>query len=933
MKPVRFGLIARVLLLSALMLSVLVGVVLFLALKQQRDLIVNASMKEVQARLDPVERRTEWIRYTVANLIELQRLKPYYTDQDGTDGRLFSTKRYTQLVDGMRAHLNAAGSTSLDDTTFRQMLYYASQLQLMEDRIATAEKPEDVKQQLAANMLAGRYLDALLIQRSNYLDALRPAFAGLDQSRYRIQTVSFFFQAHFDTSLVEPSADLELEIQRIMTELSRPDLDPARRQALWTSLRPLVERRYRLYRLSSRDINLLRVGTDPDLIASLDAVRNAYYARRPVITSVEKEYVSQGRHYTILARTLFMKPAISERARKIVEAMKDSVMWRRYVDTDRDIANRLKPVITEMARIRDIQADRSRDKSSSTEEVSRLAELYQQYDRIQSEREKALQKAILWASAYDGISLADLENDLKRTEAAILETEKRINARTEESEKNQPPEEQAALAEDRALLAELKRQVLLKKKLIAEYYPESAAVADAFRAIRDVILLDKAVMHFDYDTTAYISYTGSAANRNLEQSRWSALRRWIRLNCSELNSCGGISLQFISGTGEFVRPRRVLERIMWDLDAKPVDELAGQALFENTAAFTRIFSDQSAVDAELSKERHRLLDMALSIGLRLMLIALLVSLFFVQSIKRIISGAERIGAGDLNVRFEYRGSDELGSLVSALNRMTVGLRQREKMLAELSAAEQIQRQLLPERTPENMEGYLNFGQFYRPSSGVGGDYYDFMELDNDRMAFCIADVTGHGPGPAMIMAMMRAHLHSLVRTESSLKRIMEKLNDRVYTETPADVFITVHLGVYSRSTGDLEYASAGHNRGLVFRYQSETVEEIPGGGLPLGLEETELFMQILKPGKIHLERGDLFFQYTDGVNEASNASYELFGIDRLKECIRLAGKKRPELILEYIARQVEKFSGRRVFASGPTELDDDIAMIAFRRIR
>jgi serine phosphatase RsbU (regulator of sigma subunit) len=162
---------------------------------------------------------------------------------------------------------------------------------------------------------------------------------------------------------------------------------------------------------------------------------------------------------------------------------------------------------------------------------------------------------------------------------------------------------------------------------------------------------------------------------------------------------------------------------------------------------------------------------------------------------------------------------------------------------------------------------------------------------------------------------------------------MEKLNDRVYTETPADVFITVHLGVYSRSTGDLEYASAGHNRGLVFRYQSETVEEIPGGGLPLGLEETELFMQILKPGKIHLERGDLFFQYTDGVNEASNASYELFGIDRLKECIRLAGKKRPELILEYIARQVEKFSGRRVFASGPTELDDDIAMIAFRRIR
>ncbi len=75
MKPVRFGLVPRVLLLAALMLSVLTGVVLFLALRQQRDLIVNASLKEVQSRLDPVERRTEWIRFTVSNLIELDRLK------------------------------------------------------------------------------------------------------------------------------------------------------------------------------------------------------------------------------------------------------------------------------------------------------------------------------------------------------------------------------------------------------------------------------------------------------------------------------------------------------------------------------------------------------------------------------------------------------------------------------------------------------------------------------------------------------------------------------------------------------------------------------------------------------------------------------------------------------------------------------------------
>ena len=930
MKPVRFGLVPRVLLLSALMLSVLVGVVLFLALRQQRDLIVNASMKEVQSRLDPVERRTEWIRYTVANLIELQRLKSYYgEDTTGAEGRIFNEKRYEQLTDGMRSHLDAVGSTSLDDATFRQMQYYATQLRVMEDRIIAAEKPEDVKQQLAANMLAGRYLDALLIQRSGYLDALRSSFSGLDQSRYRIQTVSFFFQAHFDTSLVEPSADLELEIQRIMTELSRPDLEPSRRQALWASLRPLAERRYRLYRLSSRDINLLRVGTDPELIASLDAVRDSYYARSPAPASIEREYAFQDKQYLISARTLFMKPAVSERARRILESMKGSVMWRRYVESDRDIADRMKPIIAELTKLRDAQAEGD----LTVDQVARLADLYKEYEALRAEREKALDKAITWASDYDETSLADLEADLKATEAAILEAEKKLSSTTEESEKDLSPEEQARLAEERSLLAEMKRQLPLKKQLIAEYYPESAVLADAFRALRDAMLLDKAVMRFDYDTTSYMSYTGSATNRKLEQNRWTALRGWIRTNCSEIYSCGGVSLPFISGTGEFVRPRWALERIMWDLDSQPVDDLARRALFENTAAFTRIFSDRSAIDAELSKERHRLLDMALSIGLRLMLIALLASLFFVRSIKRIITGAERIGAGDLDVTFAYRGRDELGSLVSALNCMTVGLRHRERMLAELSAAEQIQRQLLPEKTPPSMEEWLNFGQLYRPSSGVGGDYYDFIEMDAEHMAFCIADVTGHGPGPAMIMAMMRAHLHSLVRSESSVRHIMEKLNERVYRETPADVFITVYLGVYDRRTGDIEYASAGHNRALLFRYQSETVEELPGGGLPLGLEETELFGQILKTGTIHLERGDLFFQFTDGVNEAANAAYELFGTERLKECVQLAGKKRPERILEYVAQQVERFSGRRVFASGPTELDDDIAMIAFRRIQ
>lgn len=919
MKSVRFGLTARVVLLLTLMLSILVGIILFLALRKQRSLIVESSMKEIQSRIDPIEKRTEWIRFMVSNLIELQRLKQYYSDQTN-DNTLFEEKKYDQLINRTRSQLDTVSSTSIDDAIFRQMQTYAAQLRQMEDQISTTENPETVKQLIGNYMLYGRSLDSLLIQRSDYLDVLRSAFSGLDQSRYRIQTVGFFFQAHFDTSLVEPSANLEIEIQRILTELQKSNLAASRRKALLDSLQPLLIRRYSLYRLGNRDINLLRVGTDPQLISSLDTVRNAYYQHRPVSNSIETEYTTGSKGYLISTRTLFMKPAISQRAKKIIEVIDKSIIWRRYVEIDRDIVKQIKPIVTELKKLKD----------NPKPDQERIAKLYQEYEILRLKRENAIIEAATATS--DKTVLSKMQADLINTETNIQKTEARLNS-VSKNEQDLSLEQQTKVAEDQELLSELKRQLPLLKQMISEYYPESAIIADAFQFLREEMLYDKAVMNFDYDTTSYISYTGSTTNRKLQTNRLSTLRQWIRLNCSEIYSCGGISLPFIAATGELVRPRSALEKIMWDLDSTAIDELSQRALFENTAAFTRIFSDQSMIDTQLKNERQKLLDMALSIGLRLILVALLISVFFVQSVKRIIEGAQRIGSGDFDVTFEYRNRDELGLLVSALNRMTIGLREREKMKAELSAAEQIQRQLLPKQSPASMSDWLSFGNLYRPSSGVGGDYFDFIEINNDQMAFCIADVTGHGPGPAMIMAMIRAHLHSLVKTESSVRSIMEKLNDRAYSEIPATSFITFFLGIYDRRTGTIEYSSAGHNQALIFRYKSESVEEIPGGGLPLGLEEAELFNQILKVGTIQLERGDLFFQYTDGVNEAANSNSDLFGIDQIKKQLQIFGKKRPDAILQHIAKQVENFSNRRVFASGPTELDDDIAMIAFRRLK
>lgn len=107
----------------------------------------------------------------------------------------------------------------------------------------------------------------------------------------------------------------------------------------------------------------------------------------------------------------------------------------------------------------------------------------------------------------------------------------------------------------------------------------------------------------------------------------------------------------------------------------------------------------------------------------------------VRKIKRIISSADELGKGNLETKFQHGGGDEFGVLTTVLNKMTTDLKQRQEMLLEYAAAEDIQKGLLPTEMP--FQDSLQFGNFYKSMSGVGGDYYDFIELDSERMVFVL----------------------------------------------------------------------------------------------------------------------------------------------------------------------------------------------------
>jgi serine phosphatase RsbU (regulator of sigma subunit) len=304
----------------------------------------------------------------------------------------------------------------------------------------------------------------------------------------------------------------------------------------------------------------------------------------------------------------------------------------------------------------------------------------------------------------------------------------------------------------------------------------------------------------------------------------------------------------------------------------------------------------------------------------------------VRAIQNISAKAELVGKGNLNVSFEYQSKDELGKLTASLNSMVQDLREREMMRRELTAAEEIQKRLLPAVMPDNMNGFVSFGTFYKAMSGVGGDYYDFIKTGSDEFLFCIADVSNHGVGPAMIMSLLSSELKTILRKGlKDPRQICLELNQKFIHETPDHMFITLFLGTYDKTSGRLQLCSSGHNPSFIYRAGNQQVEIIKLKGFPIGVAGSEHYASVLKMKTLELGINDIFFQYTDGLNESMNKKSSQFGMKRIANFLYKNHTLQPDALVQKLARTVEVFSQRKIFCEGPSELHDDIALIAFKR--
>ncbi len=237
---------------------------------------------------------------------------------------------------------------------------------------------------------------------------------------------------------------------------------------------------------------------------------------------------------------------------------------------------------------------------------------------------------------------------------------------------------------------------------------------------------------------------------------------------------------------------------------------------------------------------------------------------------------------------------------------------------EMDMAYRIQTGLLPKEPPK-IDGYDIAGKSI-PARTVGGDYFDFIELDDGRVLVCLGDVSGKGMPAALLMSNLQAtlrgqDLHSLCPSE-----IVERSNSLLFRSTAPDKFATFFLCSLDAENDELCYCNAGHNYPFMIRNNAEHAR-LATGGLVLGaLEEYSFSQETLK-----LDRGDTILVFSDGISEANNENGEEFGEDILPALVREKAGAPSEELIDFIISSVERHAGK-------LPRMDDMTVVVIRKL-
>lgn len=298
---------------------------------------------------------------------------------------------------------------------------------------------------------------------------------------------------------------------------------------------------------------------------------------------------------------------------------------------------------------------------------------------------------------------------------------------------------------------------------------------------------------------------------------------------------------------------------------------------------------------------------------------------------KLANWVRQVGHGTVDEdELDIDASDELGEIAQAFNEMTTKFREaqanlieQQRIQRELQVAQEIQQMLLPDDFPD-VVGY-DITSYYQAAKEVGGDLFDFVEVDDHTIGICVADVSGKGVPGSMVMTMIRTALRLEARGNKNPASVLAKVNEFVTDDIRKGMFVTAFYVILDSRERMISFASAGHNPMILFRGKSKETYYLNPPGFPIGitLPDINLFANTIKADRIRLHPDDILVIYTDGITEAMNANRELYGEERFLAAIRKYGELDVVDFVKSVKEDILNFTGGY-------EQNDDITLVAIK---
>lgn len=274
----------------------------------------------------------------------------------------------------------------------------------------------------------------------------------------------------------------------------------------------------------------------------------------------------------------------------------------------------------------------------------------------------------------------------------------------------------------------------------------------------------------------------------------------------------------------------------------------------------------------------------------------------------------------------YQNLGALGFVQTVSNIMLVAIenhkmaRQRlaeESIRREIEIAREVQSMLFPKSLPNDSDVVIHAS--YIPHSSIGGDYYDFIEIDQDQFLFCVADVSGKGVPASLLMSNFQAGLRTILRQTSDLGTVVAELNNLIYRNAIAEKFITTFLAIYNRRTRELSYVNAGHNAPILL-YENNSHLLLNEGCTMLGVFDVLPFMSV---AKVTVPKNAVLLCYTDGLTEVFDEHEAEFGIEGTIEFMKRNRFLSSKMLHLQLLREIKLYSEEISF-------NDDITLLSCR---